>query len=127
MGDEDSLGHILVLANGQRPGLVPGEEQVQKLKGGGHVRLPLRPAKESLTKVDQDVEIQLVDPAEEIEEAFLQGDDGHRVAELLDGLSDLIGNLGDGLLRDLFFRASDKRQRFVGVEGDADVWQGIRS
>ncbi len=124
VGTENGLGHVLILADGERPGLVPGEGQVHQLKGGGHVRLPLRPAVKSLAQVDQDVEVQVLDPAEEIEEALLQGDDGHGVAEFFDGLADLLSDLGDGLLRELFFRASG--DRFVGVEDDADVGQGIR-
>ena len=94
---------MLILADGERPGLVPGEGQVHQFKGGGHVRLPLRPAIKSLAQVDENVKVQVFNPAKEIEETFLQGNDSQRIAKFFNGLADLLSDLGDGLLRELFF------------------------
>jgi len=123
VGAQDGLGHVLVLTDRQGPGVVPGERQVHQLERGGHVGFPLRPSVEALAEVDQDVDVQFLDPPDELDETPLERDDADRVAELPDRSVDLPGDLGDGLLRELFRGTAG--DRFEGIEGNAHVELGL--
>ena len=110
----------------QRPRVLeslPVKDMPEELEHARDVGLPLRPPVEALAEVDEDVQVELLDPAEEVHQAPLEGDERRVVAQRLDGPVDLAGHLGDGLLREAL--AGVDGPGFVGVEDDAHPWDGI--